>query len=125
MVPPKKKKGKPRKRAVKKQKRRTNRPNPYRASRRQDWDSAESKKFRRAVKVRDRYECQLCGAKKRLQVHHILTYKDFPQYRTDPNNGICLCDKCHKMVNRVEYLYVKTFTEIVARNNKRMNGGEK
>lgn len=97
--------------------------NPYKSERKRDWDNAEYRKFRRLVRARDYSTCQLCGAKKRIQVHHILRYHDFPQHRYNVDNGICLCETCHRMVNRVEHLYVQTFTEIVQRNKRRQNGG--
>lgn len=58
-------------------------------------DSAEYHEFENAVLKRDQYTCQACGAHTGLQVHHIKSYKDYPKMRTDVNNGITLCQKCH------------------------------
>lgn len=55
--------------------------------------------FRRAVLSRDGYKCQMCGATKNLHVHHIKPYSEYKDGRTDPNNGITLCAKCHRKVH--------------------------
>lgn len=51
----------------------------------------------KAVYKRDNYTCQSCwqyGGK--LNAHHILPYNTYKEFRTDINNGITLCDFCHK-----------------------------
>jgi hypothetical protein len=52
--------------------------------------------WRRAVLERDLYICQNCGDTYKLRVHHIKPYKACPESRIDINNGITLCEKCHK-----------------------------
>lgn len=53
-------------------------------------------KWVNAVIGRDKATCQHCGATDiELHAHHIKSYKDFPEYRYDVNNGITLCFKCH------------------------------
>ena len=39
--------------------------------------------------------CQKCGAKERLEAHHILHWSDYPIGRIDIKNGECLCHSCH------------------------------
>lgn len=39
--------------------------------------------------------CQKCGAKERLEAHHILHWSDYPIGRIDTKNGECLCHSCH------------------------------
>lgn len=39
--------------------------------------------------------CNCCGAKTILHAHHVQSYKDHPELRHDPSNGIALCSKCH------------------------------
>ena len=40
--------------------------------------------------------CECCGEKKQAHTHHIKPYKDFPELRYDPKNGVALCGKCHR-----------------------------
>jgi len=39
--------------------------------------------------------CETCKSDKRIHVHHIKSYYDFPELRTDTNNGQILCLSCH------------------------------
>ena len=73
------------------------------------------KAWRRKIKERDNYTCRMpnCGMRKRLNVHHIKRWADFPYLRYEVYNGITLCKKCHNMVTGQEHLYEKMFTEIV------------
>jgi len=56
--------------------------------------------WKRKVKERDNHTCQKCGSKEFLQVHHINNFKDFEEQRTDINNGITLCQECHKAIHK-------------------------
>lgn len=51
--------------------------------------------WRTAVFERDNYTCQSCGAKGRMNAHHIKSWSSFPELRFDINNGITLCFDCH------------------------------
>jgi len=44
-----------------------------------------------AVKKRDHYVCQLCGARGALNSHHLNGWNTFPDERYDVDNGITLC----------------------------------
>lgn len=61
-------------------------------------DYFEYNKWRLDVFKRDEYTCQNCGDKRggNLVAHHILNYSEHVSLRTDINNGITLCSKCHK-----------------------------
>jgi|GEM_PF-1143934 len=50
-----------------------------------------------AVIARDGLRCARCGETdvSLLQTHHIQDWKDFPDLRYDPDNGIVLCLDCH------------------------------
>lgn len=54
--------------------------------------------FRWKVYGRDNFTCQKCGDDKggNLVVHHIDSYKEHIEKRVDENNGITLCEICHK-----------------------------
>lgn len=56
------------------------------------------KKWRLQVYKRDKYTCQCCGDKKggNLNAHHLNSYDTHKEKRLDVDNGITLCDKCHK-----------------------------
>ena len=56
-------------------------------------------KFRSEVLLRDKFSCQICGAKDNLEVHHIKEYAKFPTLRVSVSNGITLCASCHKKVH--------------------------
>jgi HNH endonuclease len=47
------------------------------------------------VLKRDNYECQLCGSKKELKLHHIIPKQIAPNKIEDLNNLITLCKTCH------------------------------
>lgn len=55
--------------------------------------------WRRKVFSRDNYTCQCCGDNKghNLRAHHKKNYSENKELRTDINNGITLCDICHKL----------------------------
>lgn len=44
--------------------------------------------------------CQQCGNMDDLEVHHIKHFSEYPELRTDDNNGIVLCRKCHRNLHR-------------------------
>jgi hypothetical protein len=60
-----------------------------------DTKSSAYRVWRMNVFVRDGFTCQICGAKKPLQAHHVLSYKDFPDLVFRVDNGITLCKPCH------------------------------
>lgn len=57
----------------------------------------EYSKWRKAVYERDNYTCQECGKRGgELNAHHIKPYAKYPKLIYDVDNGITLCEKCHK-----------------------------
>lgn len=54
--------------------------------------------WREAVYKRDGYTCQCCGDRRggNLVAHHILNYSEHKELRTEIDNGITLCKRCHK-----------------------------
>jgi len=52
--------------------------------------------WRSNVFARDKYICQKCGARGvEINAHHIKSFKDYPDLRTELSNGITLCKYCH------------------------------
>lgn len=59
--------------------------------------SSEYNDFIRKVFKRDNYTCQCCGITNcQLKAHHLDGFNWCEEKRTDPNNGITLCEICHK-----------------------------
>ena len=55
--------------------------------------------WRRGVYRRDYWTCQKCGFKgKKIQAHHIKSFKEYPDLRHDIKNGVTLCIPCHKKI---------------------------
>lgn len=52
--------------------------------------------WRNRVILNDNLKCRKCGDSFGLEAHHIYSYKQEPDLRFDPNNGITLCYFCHK-----------------------------
>lgn len=53
--------------------------------------------WRKSVFERDDYTCCVCGEKGgRLNAHHLYGYDKYKELRTSLNNGITLCEQCHK-----------------------------
>ena len=61
-------------------------------------------KVKKIIKARDSFECQLCGFKENIHVHHI----DYDKKNIEHDNLITLCRKCHSMTHRG-----RTFWEII------------
>lgn len=60
--------------------------------------TAEYKNWRRAVLMRDKSRCVVCGRGRpaRLEVDHIHSWSKHPELRFDVDNGQTLCHSCHK-----------------------------
>jgi hypothetical protein len=54
-----------------------------------------------------------CGARKRLQVHHIRRWVDAPALRYAVNNGVTLCRKCHRRLANDEQAFEALFATIL------------
>ena len=64
----------------------------------------EFKSFVRAVLKRDNYTCQCCNRnskKTKLVVHHKDGYNWCVEKRTDVDNGVVLCEDCHKLFHNI------------------------
>ena len=63
-------------------------------------NSNKSKRWRLAVYKKDNYSCQKCGCKEKLNAHHIYSWAHYEDLRYDINNGITLCEDCHKNIHK-------------------------
>lgn len=69
----------------------------------------EYKHWRIQVLTRDELSCRKCGDKDSgLEAHHLHSFKQYPELRTDVDNGITFCTSCHTKFH-IRYGY-KTFT---------------
>ena len=85
-------------------------------SKRRDYNDPVYKEFRLKVLKRDKFTCQMCkknGKGCRLNVHHIIKCSSAASLRFDIDNGITLCNYCHKSVTGKEQHYVSYFTELI------------
>lgn len=86
--------------------------------------SKEMCDWRKAVYERDNYTCQMCGNKSSkgnaviLNAHHIERFVDNEYLRFDVNNGITLCEECHKLTYGKEKEFEKQFKEIIENKKK-------
>ena len=59
-------------------------------------EGPEVRRWRNAVLARDGHACTQCGATERLEAHHIVRWAECPEARVIVDNGVTLCDACHK-----------------------------
>ena len=64
-------------------------------------DSEEWRKIRDLVLDRDHHQCQKCGSKENLQVHHT-TYEHQYDERNHLDDLITLCESCHHGFHAIE-----------------------
>jgi hypothetical protein len=63
----------------------------------------EQKIWSKKILRRDNFSCQICHqVGGTLNAHHIKSYTKYPDFRTDLDNGITLCDYCHKWVHSIK-----------------------
>lgn len=60
------------------------------------------RQWREEVLKRALYECMKCGSVDNLNAHHIKHFSQYPTMRFDPDNGMCLCAKCHRELHEKE-----------------------
>lgn len=77
------------------------------------------KEWRANVWKRDGWKCKIfnrdCNG--RIEAHHILEWKDFPELRYEVNNGITLCHAHHPRKKAEVQRLIPTFKELVSETN--------
>ena len=61
-----------------------------------------SKEFNDLVFNERNNECEKCGSKNNLHIHHIKGYTQYPELRFDLNNVLLLCKECHKDIHKTK-----------------------
>lgn len=65
----------------------------------------EYKQWRNIIFERDDYTCQLCSLRgMRLEAHHLLSAREYPEFILAEDNGVTLCRQCHNELNGREKL---------------------
>lgn len=70
-------------------------------------ETFEYTEFRKAVLKRDNYKCTITGETKDLQVHHLDSFKNFPDKRTDVDNGVTITKDMHKLIHKMYGRFTK------------------
>lgn len=80
-----------------------------------DFHDPEYKQWRKNVCNRDDWKCKIDTAdcKGRLEVHHILGWKNHPELRYEVNNGITLCHFHHPRKRKDEMKLSPYFKELI------------
>lgn len=61
--------------------------------------SSGYRSWRNSVFKRDGKQCRVCGSKSGLVAHHIIPFSRDASSRFSVNNGIVLCEECHRKVH--------------------------
>lgn len=73
------------------------------------------REWSRGVKNRDKWKCKISNTdcEGRMESHHILSWKDYPELRYQINNGITLCHAHHPKKRAEEKRLAPYFMELV------------
>lgn len=86
-------------------------------ARKKSYDS-RYKQWMRSVKNRDNWKCRIAdnNCDGRLEAHHILNWKDYPELRYDINNGITLCHFHHPFKKADEERLTPYFKGLISKD---------
>lgn len=84
---------------------------------------SEMKQWRTNVYKRDNFKCKIANqdCDGRLEAHHILGWKDYPELRYEVNNGITLCHHHHPRKRVDETKLIPTFLKLIDLNIPQLN----
>lgn len=66
--------------------------------------ASEYYQWRKEVLERDNYICQDCHLAKKVDAHHIRSLVDYPKGIFEIENGLTLCEECHKIHTSWQWL---------------------
>jgi 5-methylcytosine-specific restriction endonuclease McrA len=78
-----------------------------------DMTHANYREWRRQVFKRDSWTCRVCSSKLAIKAHHIKPYSQFLELRYELDNGITLCNLCHKKTLGKELLFEEKLNAIL------------
>lgn len=75
--------------------------------------------WRRDVWSRDKFKCKISdgNCSGRIEAHHILSWKDYPELRYEVNNGITLCHHHHPKKRVDEQKLLPYFKELLTKTH--------
>lgn len=76
-------------------------PNKTRLQRQKDRKTLENQRFVNECLKRDEFTCKCCGNRGKLVVHHLNGYHWDIKHRFDIENGVTLCEECHKKYHHI------------------------
>lgn len=68
-----------------------------------NWNRDDLYFWRKQVKERDGHKCRICGGGGKVTAHHLFSYAEYPELRSDTNNGFTLC-KFHHLDFHVNFM---------------------
>jgi hypothetical protein len=71
----------------------------YEKNRKIDMGRKNYRAWREAVFARDNWKCTWCDFTENLNAHHIKSYSLYPELRYAIDNGVTLCENCHKLTD--------------------------
>lgn len=79
-------------------------------------NNPEYKQWRKEVWLRDNFTCKIANpnCEGRIEAHHILGWRDYPELRYQVNNGITLCHAHHPRKRAEEKRLSSYFMELVS-----------
>jgi hypothetical protein len=89
-------------------------------SRRDERNDQSYREWRRQVWLRDSFKCKIANpdCKGRIEAHHILSWREYPELRYDINNGITLCQAHHPRIRAEEKRLSPFFQALVSVSNR-------